>query len=96
LRDFSVVLGFSLDKPDADDTVRRVMASKHMTWNMCLSQKEFNGHIPTLYGIRFIPSAFLVDGDTGKIIAGAAGALRGQNLRPTLEAALKEKAASPK
>jgi thiol-disulfide isomerase/thioredoxin len=85
------VLGFSLDKPDAGDTVKKVMAEKHMTWDMCLSKNEFKGKIPELYGIQFIPSAFLVDGDTGQIIAGAGGALRGENLAPTLEAALKQK-----
>jgi len=85
------ILGFSLDKPDAGDTVKKVMAQKHMTWDMCLSKAEFSGKIPGLYGVQFIPSAFLVDGDTGQIIAGAGGALRGENLSHTLEAAFQQK-----
>jgi thiol-disulfide isomerase/thioredoxin len=87
------VLGFSVDKPDAGAEVKKVMAEKHMTWDMCLSKNEFNGKIPELYGIAWIPSAYLVDGDTGKVIAGRAGALRGKNLIPTLEKALKAKTA---
>jgi thiol-disulfide isomerase/thioredoxin len=86
------ILGFSLDKPDAAEQVKKVMAAKHMTWDMCLSQNEFGGKIPVTYGVQFIPSAFLVDGDTGKIIAGAGGALRGENLAKTLEAAFRQKA----
>jgi thiol-disulfide isomerase/thioredoxin len=86
------VLGFSLDKPDAGDTVKKVMAEKGMTWDMCLSKAEFKGKIPGLYGIQFIPSAFLVDGDTGEIVAGAGGALRGDNLAKTIDAAIKAKA----
>jgi len=88
------VLGFSLDKPNDGETVKKVMGQKHMTWDMCLSKNEFKGKIPELYGVIFIPSAFLVDGDTGKIVAGAAGALRGENLAKTLEAAFKEKKAA--
>ena len=87
------VLGFSLDKPDAVEKVRNVMAEKHMTWDMCRSKNEFNGAIPRLYGIQFIPSAFLVDGDTGRILYGAGGALRGEDLPRSLEAAFKAKAA---
>jgi thiol-disulfide isomerase/thioredoxin len=90
------VLGFSLDKPDAAAAVQKVMKEKGMTWDMCLSKAEFGGGIPKSYGIEFIPSAFLVDGDTGEIIAGAAGALRGKNLIPTIEAALKHKAEAAK
>lgn len=86
------VLGFSLDKPNDAAVVKKVMAEKHITWEMCLSLAQFNGKIPELYGIEFIPSAFLVDGDTGKIIAGAGGALRGEALAKTLEAAFKAKA----
>ena len=89
------VLGFSLDKANYAAGVKKVMAEKHMTWDMCLSLNEFGGKIPEMYGVKFIPSAFLVDGDTGKIIAGAGGALRGEALAKTLEAAFKQKAAQP-
>jgi peroxiredoxin len=87
------VLGFSVDKPHAGPAVKKVMAEQHVSWDMCLSKNEFKGKIPELYGIAWIPSAYLVDGDTGKVIAGRAGALRGKNLIPTVEAALKEKTA---
>lgn len=88
------VLGVSLDKPGDAQTVRRVMGQQHMTWDMILSKNEFKGHIPQLYGLEFIPSAFLVDGDTGRIIAGAGGALRGENLPKTLKAAFDRRTAS--
>ena len=90
------VLGFSLDKPGDEATVRKVMAEQHMTWDMCLSRAEFKGKVPQLYGINWIPSAFLVDGDTGKILFGAGGALRGENLPRSLEAAFKQKAEAGK
>jgi len=86
------ILGFSLDKPGDTRTVRSVMAQQHMTWDMILSKNEFKGEIPEMYGIEFIPSAFLIDGDTGRIIAGNGGALRGDNLAHTLKAAFDDRA----
>jgi len=88
------VLSVSLDNPDATEGIKKVTAEKHMPWEQIYSGKGFNGHIAQLYGINTIPSAFLVNGDTGKIIAGPLGALRGDNLPRTLEAAFKLRTAA--
>jgi len=46
-----------------------------------------------LYVIRSIPAAFLVDGDSGEILASGMS-LRGEALRGTIEKALQKKAKS--
>ncbi|HET6250506.1 MAG TPA: TlpA disulfide reductase family protein [Tepidisphaeraceae bacterium] len=86
------VLGVTLDQPNSADKVKSVTADKKMTWAQIY---EGNEHIAEIYGIDSIPHAFLIDGDTGKVIA-EGEALRGENLANTLKAAVKAKAAEKK
>jgi thiol-disulfide isomerase/thioredoxin len=89
------VLGISLDQPNAADKVKSVTADKGMTWPQVYDGKFWKAAIAQLYGIESIPAPFLVDGDTGKILA-TGESLRGPKLLPTLKAALEKKSAEQK
>jgi peroxiredoxin len=84
------ILGISLDQPKSEDKVKTVTADKGMTWPQVYDGKFWKAEIADLYGINSIPAAFLVDGDTGKILA-AGNSLRGENLAKTLKEALEKK-----
>jgi thiol-disulfide isomerase/thioredoxin len=84
------VLGISLDQPDSADKVKSVTADKGMTWPQVYDGKFWKARIAQLYGIESIPHAFLIDGDTGQIVAEGTP-LRGENLEKTLQTALDEK-----
>jgi hypothetical protein len=64
-----------------------------MSWSQVYDGKYWKAEIGQLYSVDGIPCAYLVDGDTGKIIA-VTESLRGEALEKTLERFLKEKAAS--
>ena len=87
------ILGISLDQPNAQNKVTQVTGEKGMTWPQVYDGKFWQARIAQMYFIQSIPHAFLVDGDTGKIVA-EGNALRGEQLEPALKAALEEKAAS--
>ena len=84
------ILGISLDRENAADQVKKVTAEKGMTWPQVYDGKFWNARVAEMYGIRSIPRAFLVDGDTGRILA-EGNDLRGDKLEPTLKKALAEK-----
>jgi thiol-disulfide isomerase/thioredoxin len=84
------VLGISLDQANSLDRVRAFMKQYGMTWPQVYDGKYWDARIARFYGIRSIPSAFLVDGDTGKVLA-SGNSLRGDALDRTLAAALSEK-----
>jgi len=84
------VLGISLDQPNAADKVKSVTAEKGMTWPQVYDGKFWQAEVAQLYGIESIPAPFLVDGDTGKVLAVEAS-LRGESLAPTIRAALEAK-----
>jgi thiol-disulfide isomerase/thioredoxin len=86
------ILGISLDQPNSADKVTKVTGEKGMTWPQVYDGKFWEARIAQLYGINSIPSAFLVDGDTGKILA-AGDALRGEQLADTFKKALEKKKA---
>ncbi|HEX4797206.1 MAG TPA: redoxin domain-containing protein [Humisphaera sp.] len=87
------ILGISLDQPNSADKVKKVTADSGMTWPQVYDGKFWKADVAVLYGVESIPSAYLVDGDTGKVIA-AGGALRGDNLAETYKAAAEKKAGS--
>ncbi|MDB5305184.1 MAG: thioredoxin family protein [Phycisphaerales bacterium] len=89
------ILGISLDQPNAADKVKTVTAEKGMTWPQVYDGKFWKAEVADLYGINSIPAAFLVDGDTGEILANG-GSLRGENLAKTFEEALAKKAEKDK
>ena len=86
------ILGISLDQPNAAEKVKTVTADKGMSWPQVYDGKFWQAEIAQLYAIESIPAAFLVDGDTGDIIA-SGNALRGEALADTLKTAFAKKAA---
>ncbi len=82
------VLGVSLDYAGKLDRVRSVTKDKKMAWREIYDGKGWSARIAELYGINSIPSAFLVDGDTGLILA-MDDELRGAGLERALKKYLK-------
>jgi thiol-disulfide isomerase/thioredoxin len=89
------VLGVTLDKEGADAKIKEVTGKQKMTWRQVFDGKGWGAAIAQLYVINSIPATFLVDGDTGEILA-TGQSLRGAQLEKTLEDALAKKAAAPK
>jgi len=85
------ILGISLDQSNAAAKVKSVTKAQGMTWPQVYDGRFWDARVAQLYGIRSIPHAFLVDGDSGKVVA-EGNALRGANLERTLKKALEEKA----
>lgn len=84
------VLGISLDQDDAAQKLETFTKDRKMSWPQVYDGKSWSADVAQLYGIQSIPSAFLVDGDTGAIIS-AGEPLRGDSLAKTLEDALAKK-----
>jgi len=84
------ILGISLDQPNSADKVKQVTGDNNMTWPQVYDGKFWQAEIAQLYGINSIPAAFLVDGDTGTILA-VGNSLRGPALEETWKAALEKK-----
>jgi thiol-disulfide isomerase/thioredoxin len=85
------ILGISLDQENAEDKIKQVTAQNKMTWPQVYDGKFWKSAIADSYAINSIPAAFLVDGDTGDILA-TGGSLRGEQLEKTLDGALEKKA----
>lgn len=84
------ILGISLDQPNAEETIRSYAKESKMPWNHIYDGKFWNAEIAQMFVIQAIPAAFLVDGDTGEIVA-SGNDLRGASLVPTLEKAIAKK-----
>lgn len=84
------VLGISLDNAGQADAVRSVLKDKGMGWRQVYDGRGWSAEIAQLYVVDGIPAAFLVDGDTGQILA-IGGSLRGSALAVSVEQALKKK-----
>jgi thiol-disulfide isomerase/thioredoxin len=82
------VLGVSLDDANQDKQVRAFTADKGMRWREIYDGGGWKAALVQRFLIDSIPATFLVDGDTGVIIA-APGSLRGSSIAPTVERALK-------
>lgn len=83
------VLGISLDRPGDDKKLAEFTKAKNMPWPQVYDGKYWQAEVAQLYGVRSIPTAYLVDGDTGLVIANTG--LRGSQLEKTIEAALAKK-----
>jgi thiol-disulfide isomerase/thioredoxin len=88
------ILGISLDQEKAEDAIKKVTSEKGMTWPQVYDGKAWDAEVAQRYGIEGIPAAYLVDGDTGEILA-AGESLRGDQLDKTLQAALAKKTGKP-
>jgi len=84
------VLAISLDREDSAKKIADFTAQNNMPWPQVYDGKFWDAEIAVLYGVMSIPNAFLVDGDTGKVIA-LGDAIQGELLAPTLEAAVKKR-----
>ena len=89
------VLGISLDNDKTMPKLEPVTKEKGMTWTQVADGKGWDAVIAKMYVVDSIPACWLVDGDTGEILA-EENALRGDRLQPTLEKhlAAKKKAGS--
>jgi thiol-disulfide isomerase/thioredoxin len=81
------VLGVSLDRADASETLAQFTKENHMPWPEVYDGQFWQAAVAKRYSINSIPHAFLVDGDTGKIVA-EGDEIRGENLAPAIEKAL--------
>lgn len=84
------VLGVSLDRANSAGTLRAFMREYGMAWPQIYDGGYWNAEIAQLYGVQAIPQAYLVDGDTGRILA-MGDELRGSNLARVVEQALAQK-----
>lgn len=84
------VLGISLDQPNSANKVISVTKQEGMTWPQVYDGKFWQARIAQMYFIESIPHAFLVDGDSGKILV-EGDALRGEQLASAVQKALQEK-----
>ena len=82
------ILGITLDKAGAEAKIKEVTEAQHMSWPQVYDGKFWDARIAVLYGIHGIPAAYLVDGDTGKVITSD---LRGPKLEKAIEKALQDK-----
>ncbi len=81
------IVGVSLDHEDAAAQIALFTKRLGMSWPEIYDGKWMQAEMAQLYFVHLTPSAVLVDGDTGKVIAAGAD-LRGGNLQKTLAVAL--------
>ncbi len=81
------ILAVSLDHPDALAQMQAYTREKNMPWPQIFDAKMWRGDLAQLYYVQEIPTAYLVDGDTGALLAGGKE-LEGAKLAPTLEKVL--------
>ena len=84
------VLGISLDQADAEKELAAFTKKKKMPWPQVYDGKFWQAEVAKLYHVDSIPRAFLVDGDSGDILA-TGESLRGLELEKTLEKTLGKK-----
>jgi hypothetical protein len=84
------ILGISLDPVNSGETVASFTRQRNIRWRQVYDGKFWKSEVAARFAIDSIPRAYLVDGDTGAILA-AGDALRGERLATTIAAALVEK-----
>jgi peroxiredoxin len=84
------VLGISLDEADAEKKIANVTRQRNMTWPEIYDGEFRDSAVPKYYGVKAIPYAMIVDGDTGMILA-EGNAIRGEDLGNAIEKALADK-----
>ncbi len=83
------ILGISLDRAGDEKKLADFTKSKNMPWPQVFDGKYWQAEVAQTYGVRSIPTAYLVDGDTGMVIANTG--LRGAQLEKTIADALAKK-----
>lgn len=84
------ILGISLDQANQLRTLTSYLQQFGMPWPEVYDGGFWDAEIAKLYGIQAIPQEFLVDGDTGKILA-MGDSLRGEGLAGAIEQALQNR-----
>jgi peroxiredoxin len=84
------VLGVSLDKTNAAETLAQFTKDNHMPWPEIYDGQYFKAAVAQAYFVDSIPHPFLVDGETGMIVA-EGGNARGKKLSASIEKALAER-----
>lgn len=84
------VLSVSLDRKNLGGRLAQYRERAGMKWPLIYDGGYVKAEIATLYGINALPMAFLVDGDSGKILA-MGDILRGSTLMQAVEALLANK-----
>lgn len=96
------VLGISLDNKNTVKDVKPVTKAKGMAWPQVCDGKEWHATVAELYGVNTLPRAFLIDGDSGKILATRLSLVRdgkwelGKGLSAAVQSALANKARATK
>jgi peroxiredoxin len=80
------VLAVSLDRENEGQKLAQFTQDNHMPWPQIYDGKFWHAEVAQAYSIDSIPHAFLVDGDTGLILA-EGDAVRGTGLTAALEKA---------
>ena len=82
------ILGISLDDERSKAKLPTFIQDKKMTWAHVCDGKGWEASVGQLYNVHSIPATYLIDGDTGKVLAVG---LRGSALEPAIAKALAEK-----
>jgi peroxiredoxin len=83
------ILGISLDSESSKEKLPAFIQEKHIQWPQVCDGLGWKAAIGQLYNVHSIPATFLIDGDSGKVIAVG---IRGAALEPAIAKALTEKA----
>ena len=81
------IIGVSLDNEKSLPKLAEFTAEHQMPWQQICDGKGWKAKLAQQYGVQSIPACWLVDGDSGLIVAGEAELL-GAALRPTVERCL--------
>ena len=81
------ILGVSLDPAELRPKFDPFLAENKMTWPQIFDGKYWQADVAALYGIDALPSALLVDGTTGLVLAGGS-TLEGERLDHEIEKAM--------
>src|SRR5262249_42722400 len=84
------ILGVSLDVANQATALKSFLTTHNMPWTQIYDGKDWDAEIGVLYGIQFIPQSYLVDGNTGQIVAWGDD-LRGSALDGTISKALTDR-----
>ena len=85
----------SLDQENAAGILAKFVKNHKMLWPQIYDGKYWDSTIARRYAVHSIPHAFVLDGDTGLIMAEGDDA-RGQKLATAIEGALAAKKTSAK
>ena len=88
------VLGVSLDTAETAPRLSAFTRSHNMEWPQICDGGGWQSAIAVKYKVQSIPHAYLVDGDSGKIIADG-DSLRGPQLAPAIQQALAARVSKP-